>query len=171
MININLVKRVDGRGDGIRCGINVRVEAHRVVWIKNRSHLIGPPRLVDVGHNLVVTTGLNLIRDLIIGVPDTFPITHIAVGTDGTPPVLANTALGAEVFRGPFTQKTSSVAGLALRYFLGPNDANGSTIRETGIFNAPIAGVMYARRLLTPQLKTAELAMTITWTLSWEAKP
>jgi hypothetical protein len=92
----------------------------------------------------------------------------VAVGTGSGTPASGDTALGTEVFRDVITQVTTSAASMVVRYYLGPNDANGHTLREAGLFNAPSAGTLYARRLFaSPIVKTIDLAVTIEWTLTF----
>lgn len=117
-------------------------------------------------HNLVVTAGLNLIRDLLDG-DAVAGLTHLAVGT-GTNAVLASdTALQAEVFRDAVTSRTSANQSLVVSYYLGSPSANGNTLAEAGLFNAASAGTMFARvKLASTIAKTASLAVTFTWTIN-----
>jgi hypothetical protein len=130
------------------------------------SYKGGPWQLHDRGHNLVVNTGLNLIRDRILGLNDAKPITHMAVGTSDVVVTAVDVALGGEVFRDIFTQITTFPASALIRYYLGPNSANGVTLWESGLFNAD--NVMYARRVFGNSIvKTVNIATTINWTISW----
>jgi hypothetical protein len=116
--------------------------------------------------NLVVSGGLNLIRDLLDG--DTVAgLTHFAVGT-GTGAVSAiQTTLGTEVFRDTVTQRTSNTQQLIVSYYLASGSANGNTLSEAGLFNASTAGTMFARVLLNPAVvKTSAVAVTLNWTIN-----
>lgn len=117
-------------------------------------------------HNLVVTSGLNLIRDLLDG-DAVAGLTHLAVGT-GTNAVLASdTTLQAEVFRDAVTSRTSGSQQLVVNYYLGSPSANGNTLGEAGLFNASSAGTMFARvKLASTITKTASIAVTFTWTIN-----
>jgi hypothetical protein len=116
--------------------------------------------------NLVVSGGLNLIRDLLDG-DAVAGLTHFAVGT-GTSPVSAIQAtLGTEVFRDTVTQRTSNTQQLIVSYYLASGSANGNTLSEAGLFNASTAGTMFARVLLSPAItKTAAIAVTFNWTIN-----
>jgi hypothetical protein len=124
-------------------------------------------------HNLVVTAGLKLLRDIVYG--DTATLSHGAVGTDATPTVAGDVALVAEVFRDQLGQRAKQpydLPSLVLRFIVGSQDANGSTLREAGLFNAasPGEGSMYARVVLGEDVvKTDAILVIITWTLTWAA--
>jgi hypothetical protein len=142
-------------------GVNVRV------WIEDQR--TGLVRLHDEGHNLVTAAGLNLIRDRVRGIL-VDPLSHFAVGTSNTAASSGQTALVAEVFRDVYTQVTLATAQIVIRYYLGPNDANGSTLQEAGLLNAAAGGTLYARRVLgSPIVKTIDIASTFEWTLSFSA--
>ncbi|MDM7916446.1 MAG: hypothetical protein QUU85_14475, partial [Candidatus Eisenbacteria bacterium] len=86
-------------------------------------------------HNLVVDTGLALLRDIVAGEAPT--LSHGAVGTDGTAVAAANVALGVEVFRDLISQVTpqgggSTPYGLVIKFVVGSQFANGNTLREAG---------------------------------------
>ncbi len=118
-------------------------------------------------HNLVVDAGLALLRDLVFGGGTT--VSHGGVGTDNTAPAAGNVTLGAEVFRDVISQRTKVGASLTLKFVVGSQNANGSTLREAGLFNAGAAGTMYAR--VTPEevVKTDAILVIYTWSLSWVA--
>lgn len=162
MTRVDAGLQVGLRPEQVQPGVNVRVWRHDL--------RTGRTALVDEGHNLVTAVGLNLIRDRIRGVSGTDPLSHMAVGTNNTAPASGNTALGAEVFRDVYTQVSLGTASLVIRYYLGPNDANGNTLQEAGLFNASSGGVLYARRLFSsPIVKTIDVAVTIEWTLTYAA--
>jgi hypothetical protein len=146
--------------DELELGVNVRV------WVQDVR--TGLWRLHDEGHNLVTDAGRNLIRDRMRGVSLVDALSHFAVGTSNTAAANADVALGAEVFRDIFTQTSSGTASVVIRYYLGPNDANGNTLREAGLFNASSGPTLYARRVLASAItKTIDVASTFEWTLNF----
>jgi hypothetical protein len=148
--------------DAARLGVNVRVCVQDV-----RTGLWQPH---DEGHNLVTDAGLDLLRDRLRGVNVVGPLSHFAIGTGSTPAAAGDTALENEVFREVFTQVTFSPAAMVVRHYLGPNDANGNTLREIGLFNASSGPVLCARRVMgTPINKDIDTAATFEWTLSFGA--
>lgn len=120
-------------------------------------------------NNRVVLSGRNLVRDLLAGeTSDT--LTHLAVGTVGTPTAGSNTALGNEVFRDSFTATDTTTAGvLVISQFIAGFQANGNTLREAGLFTAGSGGKMYARVTFPDIPKSASIAVTIEWSLYFEA--
>jgi hypothetical protein len=118
-------------------------------------------------HNLVVTAGRNLVRDLLKG-DSAATLTHLALGT-GTGAVAAtDTTLGTEVFRGALTSLTAAAGKLTAVYYLGTGSANGNTLSEAGLLTASSGGVLYARALLASTIaKTAAISATFTWELTF----
>jgi hypothetical protein len=116
--------------------------------------------------NLVVSDGLNLIRDLLDG-DAVAGLTHFAVGTDTNPVSSTQSTLGTEVFRDSVTQRTSNAQQLIVSYYLASGSANSNTLSEAGLFNDASAGTMFARVLLSPSIpKTAAIAITLNWTIN-----
>jgi hypothetical protein len=120
-------------------------------------------------HNLVVGSGLNLIRDLMYGDAVAGP-SHFAVGTSSTAVLPGDTALGAEVAREAFATRTKGAGKLTIKYYLSSGVANGHTLTEAAIFNAEVGGTMYCRVILGEAIpKTLAIAVTFTWDLTWGA--
>jgi hypothetical protein len=118
-------------------------------------------------HNHVVTSGRNLIRDLLNS--STTGLSHFAVGTSTTAVTSTQTTLTTQVFIDTITQTITDTAKLTVRYFLGTTDANGSTLTEAGIFNSSASGAMYARVTHTGILKDVSTTITYSWDLTWSA--
>ncbi len=120
-------------------------------------------------HNLVVDSGLNLIRDLLDGDAPA-GLTHMAVGTGSTAAAAGNTTLGTEVYRGAVTQRVSTSKTLVVKWFVSSTQANGSTLAEAGIFNAASAGTMFARAVLATTIsKSSAITVSLTWTINLAA--
>jgi hypothetical protein len=121
-------------------------------------------------HNLVVNAGLRLLRDIVYG--DAPTLSHGAVGTDATPTAAGHVALVAEVFRDQLGQRSRTLYDLprlVLKFVVGSQHANGTTLREAGLFNAASAGSMYARATPEDVVKTDAILVIYTWTLEWSA--
>lgn len=116
-------------------------------------------------HNLVVTSGRNLVRDLLNSSGPSF-ITRLAVGTNNTAVSSTQTALLAEVFRDQITQRITSDGLLRLKYFLASTSVNGNTLREAGLFNASSGGVMFARVTHGDIVKTSSISLTYDWSIN-----
>lgn len=118
--------------------------------------------------NLVVTSGLNLIGDLLK--EDTaVGLNYFAVGTDNTAVVAGDTALGAEVYRGEITTQSRGSATLTVTLFLPTTAANGSSLVEIGLFTVDSGGVMFSRTVHSAITKTATVTVTYTWTFTFTA--
>lgn len=119
-------------------------------------------------HNLVVNSGLNLIRDA-VRTGTCSPLTKFGLGTSSTAVTSAQTTLQAELFKHYLTSPpTSNAQQLVVFYQLTSAYGNGQTIREAGLFAEN--GTMYARVVLpTPIPKTSSIEASFTWTLNWGA--
>lgn len=117
-------------------------------------------------HNMAVTSGRNLIRDLLNNSTSS-GLTHFAIGTSTTAVTSTQTTLGTQVFIDTITQTIADTAKLTVKYFLGTANANGSTLSEAGIFNSSAAGTMYSRVTHTGIVKDASTTVTYTWELTW----
>lgn len=146
--------------DLIRCAVNVE--------ITKRNVHTGRVREVVRTHNLVVTAGLNLIRDSLFN-NGTRPaqLGWFAVGTGSVAPAGTDTALGTEVFRDTFTQLTVADGQETMQYYLASGSANGYTLTEAGAFNASTAGTMYARVTFAGDAKTSAEEWTFNWIFSY----
>ena len=137
--------------------LNIKGRLKICVW----DTITGEEKHNFVVDNLVVTDGLEYIasrmKDTTFGA-----MSHMAVGDDGTSPVLANAALGSELGRVALTSTT--VTGSVVTYVatFGAGTATGA-IEEAGIFNDGVAGVMLCRTTLAVVNKGAADAMSITW--------
>jgi hypothetical protein len=118
-------------------------------------------------HNLVMAAGLDLLRDIVYGGTET--LSHGAVGTDATAPAAGQVALGAQILRDLISQRTKQPAALTIKFVVGSQQANGSTLREAGLFNAAVGGSMYARATPDELVKTDAILVVYTWTLSFSA--
>jgi hypothetical protein len=116
--------------------------------------------------NLVVTKGFDIIRDRLAGVAID-PLTHFALGTGTTAPVIGNQALATEVYRDTITDFVYESATLKVKYYLPTTQANGNTIGEAGVFNSSSGATMFNHVLISPTIvKTSSIAVTFTWTIS-----
>jgi hypothetical protein len=125
-------------------------------------------------NNLVVDDGLEYILSSIVandGVaarPN--PMSHMAVGEDGTTQVSTDSALGAEISAGgrqPLVTTTLDTATNSLEFVCLFDAGEGSgAIEEAGIFNASSGGTMLARTTFPVINKEALDKLTITWVIT-----
>lgn len=138
-------------------------------------------------HNLIVKTGRELVAKLFAGVAAGAPptrVTHMAVGTNATPPADNQIALLGE--RAPrkeilaadvtYTEFEEPVKGggsvrrvrASLKAVFDFNEANGpEPLREAGIFTALTGGVMYNRVVFDPVTKTNAFKLTLLWDITF----
>lgn len=124
--------------------------------------------------NLIVTTGIESIRDLIGGTG--FRPSHIELGTGTTAVAAADgTTYGGTVetpvYRDEITRRDDLASGNEFQLFLGLNDGNGVSYTEAGIlqtgFQNSAAGdpaTLVARAVFTAVPKTSSVELTLTWT-------
>jgi hypothetical protein len=100
-------------------------------------------------HNLVTDSGLNVIAGLIARQPKVTGITHLAVGTGGTPPANTDTALETEIYRKEITRTGLGIVGTAeIDIYLQRAVAittQANPLREIGLF---AGDELFARALL-----------------------
>lgn len=114
--------------------------------------------------NLVVTLGRQNIAKLLGGDAAGKPISLLGVGSNGTAPVLTDTAL-----TDAFTKSISGVAYPAVNsvrysWSLEAGDANGITIREFALLNAD--NVLIARKVRAEIVKSSAVRLVGAWTIS-----
>jgi hypothetical protein len=120
-------------------------------------------------HNLVVDTGLELIRDLLRAERSEM-ISYIGFGHGTTAPDHADTTLEDEHERRAFYPTYPPVAGvgtLTYSYTLTLVDGVMGTLSEIGLLTAATAGTLYARATFAGIAKTALNTIEVTWVLSW----
>lgn len=114
--------------------------------------------------NKIIDAGLNLVRDLIAG--GNTPVSDIAVGTNSTAPLATDTTLITEVFRSNIARRIPTDKKITIQNFIPTGSANGNTLREAGIFNAPNAGDMLSRVTFSDIVKTSAISVTLTWAIT-----
>lgn len=138
--------------------------------INARGHLtivlIGPDgRIKDQREldNLIVTSGKNWLASRMTGAPAA--MSHMAIGTTNTAPVVADAALKAEVARVALAAQatTNNVTTYDATF---PAGTGTGAIVEAGIFNAGAAGTMLNRATFAVVNKGADDVMSITWTVT-----
>lgn len=124
----------------------------------------------QVVNNLIVDIGLDWIADQLSDVPTLAKLSHMELGTDGTPPQATDLALGAAIAgsRIPMTVlPTASGSVLTWSAFWGLMVATNPSIREAGDFNAAAAGDMIGRIAIGPFDKSDEHVLLIERTVTF----
>lgn len=104
-------------------------------------------------HNLIVTTGLGLARDAILG-NESFLIAQVGLGAGPDAPVVGDVALGDERVRADILAREQIGSDTALTTaYVAPGIANDFIIKELGWFGGSLAtevidtGVLISRIL------------------------
>ena len=119
--------------------------------------------------NLVVTAGLGFIASRMAGTAANV-MSHMAIGTNNTAALAANTTLGTESARVALTSTTVTAAAVAyVANFPAGTPATLTGIQEAGIFNASSAGTMLCRTVFAIVNKDVGDTMSITWTVTMAA--
>ena len=146
--------------NGLKCHVQLEVRVYR------------DGRLVDAvakERDLVVNGGLDLCIDSLgkSGANRPDPISHIAIGTDGTAPTASDTALGNEVMREAATYtKTGTGQGKWEATF---NITGSYTLQEAGLFNAATGGTMFCRDTFSARSVESGDTVTVVYTVSFSA--
>jgi hypothetical protein len=106
-------------------------------------------------------TGRNELVSWLNGSAATAP-THMAWGTGTTTPTKADTALATETVRNALTSKLPGSQEIQFEGILTSAQGNGTTIAETGLFNAGAAGDLFARQTFAGIAKTLALEIQTT---------
>lgn len=127
--------------------------------------------IVYKSKNLIVTTGIELIRDLLGGTAKR--PSHIGLGTGSTAAIPGDTTIETEEFRGEITRRDDLPAGIIFQLFLGLNDGNGFTYQEAGLLETGFQNgsvgdpaILVARDTFTGITKNNTVELTLTWTIN-----
>jgi hypothetical protein len=113
--------------------------------------------------NLVVTTGKTFIAARMVGTPTA--MSHMAIGSGTTDPVVGNTALETELGRVALTSSASSGAVVTYVASFGAGTGTGA-VTEAGILNASSGGTLLCRTEFAVVNKGADDSMSVTWTIT-----
>lgn len=114
--------------------------------------------------NLVVTAGKEFVASRMAGVSSN-EMSHMAIGTDSTPPAAGNTSLGSEAARVTLTSTTVTNADVVYVASFPAGTGTGGIV-EAGLFNASSGGDMLCRTTFAIVNKSGNDSITITWTVS-----
>ena len=151
--------------DQLRLDGNVLIKAykHGALWHVERVK------------NLVVTTGRDVVRDLILNFGNAPNCLAVGKGTSTT--TAGMTALETEHFRKYFTRRTSGGGRATYQTLLTTSEGNVTppdTLREAGLFVGAgfngaalaVGGTLFARTTFTPIAKDNTITITFTWDIT-----
>lgn len=115
--------------------------------------------------NLVVTLGKTNITKLLGGDSAGKAITKIAVGTNGTAPVVGNTTITGMFSKSLEGATYPDAQSVLFNFDIDNAEANGITIREFGLLNTD--NVVFARKVRdTEIIKTSAIRLVGTWKIT-----
>jgi len=115
--------------------------------------------------NLIVTVGKNHMADQMSDSGET-AMSHIAIGTGTTAPVVGNTTLETEVARAALDSKTQNNNVVSYVATFGAGVGTGA-ITESGILNAAAAGTLLNRVTFAAINKGAADSLEVTFTVTF----
>lgn len=115
--------------------------------------------------NLIVTVGKNHMADQMSDSGET-AMSHIAIGTGTTAPVVGNTTLETEVARAALDSKTQNNNVVTYVATFGAGVGTGA-ITESGILNAAAAGTLLNRVTFAVINKGAADSLQLTFTVTY----
>lgn len=112
-------------------------------------------------NNLVVTVGKNYLASRATSNSSAI-MSHMAVGSQNTAPVVGETALGSEL--GRVVLDSTNVTGNSISYVATfPAGTGTGALTEAGIFNAGTSGTLLCRTQFNAINKSPTDAIVITW--------
>ena len=145
----------------------IKINCH---WKATFQNIVTGETRVSEFDNIVVTAGFNMIAKRLAGEANDCNLTYVAVGTDGTAPVVADTTLGTELDRNLIVSVSASGGVVYVTGFFGASEANG-TLAEWALFgeaatSAADSGTMFNHALFTETKTSSEtLSIQITVTI------
>ena len=144
----------------LQIGVNVRIDV--------RDDQTGELLETQNKHNLVTTSGLNILRDALAGADYDTALSIFGVGTDNTAVTPSDTGLGNPVHASTMTLiDADSSAQIQLVYYLGSSAANGHALKEAGLFTEDVR--LFARVTHSTINKTSSINVAYTWTVTFTA--
>lgn len=112
--------------------------------------------------------GLNLLRDYLAGDAPPYP-THVAWGTNGTAPALADVGLYAEKARTSLVAHAKGDKQLTLAGFMGSTVGNGETFREAALVNelGATRPIIFARIAYNDIAKNVNTLLSVSWQIDF----
>ncbi len=84
-----------------------------------------------------------------------------AVGTSNTTPTVGDVALGAETIRKARQDYTEGTSDVTISLWISSVEGNGTSLKETGVFNASSGGTLLTHETFTAISKTSGIELWI----------
>lgn len=124
---------------------------------------VGTGKIIDhyADKNLVLTLGHGNLAKLLGGHASGHAVTKIGMGTNGTAPTLADTALTGLFSKAIDTISYPDSNSIKFEYEILPEEANGMTIMEFGLLTS--TDVLFARKVRSAIIKTDAVGYRGSW--------
>lgn len=141
---------------------NIRIHSPN---IKITRFYVGTGKTSEqIFRNLIVTQGLNLMRDHLMSTLNAPTLDHFILGTGSTPAYSTDTSLQSSSVTLAFVSSTQRPGGVTFATSLGTTVGVGTTFKEIGIFTS--SSYLVGRSIiLIPIVKTSS-SLTIE-TINW----
>jgi hypothetical protein len=138
------------------------------LWLHKKNVKTGEMEKVDLGENLVVDAAYRQLAGMIARDPHQRYIEYMQFGTGTDPATAADTDLQSPL---PSTVTISaakyafpSTYECEITCVLNANEGNGFSLSEAAL--KATSGVMWARRVFSPQAKTSDYIFTFVWSIT-----
>jgi len=149
-----------GAGEALR----FRVRGHLRLELRGPD---GALKAVREGHNLVVTAGLNAIKDRLLNPSTTTAVFgYVAIGTGATAEAAGDTALQTEAARAAATYTAGGTGVCTFERTFAAGVGTGA-ITEAGIFNDATTGTMFNRKTFSAVNKAAGDTLKVVFTVTF----
>lgn len=140
---------------------SIKVKGDLVILLQDDQGNLKDKREIK---NLVVTTGKEHIASRLAS-NTAVVMSHMAVGSSNTAPIIGNTALGSELARVALDSSVVSNATVQYSATFGAGVGTG-TLTEAGIFNSGTTGTMLCRTNFNEINKASGDTIVISWNVT-----
>lgn len=116
-------------------------------------------------HNLVVNNGRSAVMTLLGSASSTKQLTKLSVGTNGTAPNGADTAITGAFTKALGTVTYPTISSVKFDWSLGAGEANGIAIAEFGLLCTD--NTLFARKVREIINKNSDIILNGNWTISF----
>lgn len=144
---------------------NLKLSGQLKIVVRDKDGNVKDQRVCE---NLVVDAGLEFIASRMVGTAASI-MSHMGLGSGTTAAAAGNTALETALGSRVALASATVAGGNAkqVEYTASfPAGTGTGTVTEAGVFNAATAGTMLCRTTFAAVNKTADDALSITWTVT-----
>lgn len=140
---------------------NLKMTGELAITVRDQAGRLKQTLVVP---NLVVTTGKTYTASRMVGTSSNV-MSHMAIGTGTSSPVVGDTALGTQAGRVSLSAFTAAANAITATATFPAGTGTGA-ITEAGIFNASSGGDMLCRTTFPVVNKAAGDSISISWVIT-----